>query len=466
MPNASSLNDMLAEENLDRPTDKKTLDSDWRFRLGFVPDEQNVIYAILAGPRRLVGYVGNLTGRKVDFKTGEIYDVSPNGELTYCGQPVPNNRLTQHISENEEFLLHLREHFGWRWVRIPIFQGVRSLNIDRVAVRKTKHQGENLESQLLNTVVERYGLYDVILRPTYHAAVDTNRNITFKLVTYVRLRVIHAGIIYEKHADNFLELASKEISSVLSGSVLTLNYKAYQNRCTEEETKNRFSRKEMKELNERLKAIGLEATESLFDDPDLPLEVRERMQAAGLAEVDADKKRIEAAAAKDAAIEIATGQKEAEILVSQGKAQALENLRKAEAAGINVVREALTVAGIPEAKAVEILVNRDISFANANAVGSLKGTFVAGGGVGGLNLNINERHEQTQPTPPAPTTPASEGSNASNSSGPVADSQGPVSGAGPALAVPLAVPASAGNTQPQQRATPRGRRRNNRRPRT
>ncbi len=335
------------------------------FRMGIAHDTSNVIYCIVGGDKErgnIIRFVGNLTGKAVDPLTGEIRLLRPGED--------PN--------ADEDYLQTLLRKWGKRFVRIPIKEYLKILTVDRVIYKKTADKtSERLRDKLSSETMKVYGLLGEFPRPTYHEAFDSNKNLTFSIVSLATIEVINARPIFEKYPDNFLEMLSEKISGFLSERILKLTHDEYK------QSEKSFDDGELGELNKLLRELGLKCTMLSLSDPELPLEIQRRMEAAAIAAVDAEADRERGRGAGDKIF-----------YEMDGKARGITRMAEANARTVGAIVDVVysNGDGLDKPKSIERALEHIESLASAEAVGKNQGTFALGGANIGLH-SWNKRPE-------------------------------------------------------------------------
>ncbi len=192
------------------------------------------------------------------------------------------------------------------------------------------------------------------------------------MISYAVLEVEDASPAFNIYPDSFLITVSKMISSYLSRNTFKLTYEKYKTQG------NVFLTKQMEDLNESLKTLGVVCLELRMGDPELNKSIQESLEAEAKAEqlARAQKRKGE-------------GQKAYDILVSEGQSKAISNLSAANATRFAELIKLYETKGLggPEAvREANAMISAEF---NADAVRHLQGTYVASGG--GVQLAVMER---------------------------------------------------------------------------
>lgn len=355
-------------------SDKRTL---W-YRLGFLNDTPKIIYCIVAGDEkkgRIVGYVGNVEGKIVEYNTGRVR--SPEvGESADQGE--------------DPFDTFFRKSFGKRPARIPFLQSVKPLTIDRVVIRNSQEleaiQAERrargvsdkltLDDYIKSETATRYGLYEEILRPTKHRDFDTVDGVRFSVNSLTTLHVEDASPAHTVYQDNLLQTASALISSYISSTILSQGYEAYKKRS------NELTPAELEELNKFLDQLGLKATKCVMTDPELNANIQASMEA-------------EVKARNDARAKIATaeGIGSSERIIAEGKAAGIIAIANAESRRIGAVVDAFENKGkgLSGGQAVTAASRHLVGLATADGISKTRGTIAVGANHSILSINNPEK---------------------------------------------------------------------------
>jgi hypothetical protein len=364
------------------------------FRMGIAHDTSNVIYCIVGGDKErgnIIRFIGNLEGKVVEPLSGEIRPLKPGED--------PN--------ADEDYLQTQLRKWGKRFVRIPIKETLKILTVDRVVYKKTADKtSERLKDKLSAQTMKVYGLLAEFPRPTYHEAFDSKQKATFSIVSLATIEVINARPIFEKYSDNFLEMLSEKISGFLSERILKLTIDQYQEseKSFHASQLDKDGRPQLEGLNQLLLELGLKCTMLSLSDPELPIEIQRRMEAAAIAAVDAEADRLKGQGAGDK-----------KFYEMDGEARGIARIAEANARRVGAVVDVLhsNGEGLNKSRSMIRALEHVESLASADAVGKNQGTFALGANVGLHSWNKRpeaprEDEEDELADEPAESTPVQE----------------------------------------------------------
>jgi regulator of protease activity HflC (stomatin/prohibitin superfamily) len=320
--------------------------------LGLVDDSPNLIRAKVAGNENtgpILEYFGNVRGKKVE----------PNGVV----RPLHPNE--DHYADETDIEALIRTTFGKRVYGLPIIRNIRPLTIDRVVVKDTERTLLDPAQELTASFVKRYGLYENFLRPTKHVNVDTKDGVRFTVTSYVVLDVVDAKPAFEIYPDSLLQTISKIVSGFISTKVIALNWDEYKAKGSNGQ---KFTQAELEELNLLLQPLGLIVKQFTMSDPVLNPQIQQAFERKATA--------VETAAAKR---EEGAGERDYRKSVAEGDAMGIERLAVAKRKRFEELVTLYKANGVTAPDAVDKANAMIAAEFNAEAIGKLTGTYVAGG---------------------------------------------------------------------------------------
>lgn len=265
--------------------------------------------------------------------------------------------------------------FGKRRFGPPIFSSLRPLSIDRVVpVNSIKSASAKIAEMLSGgEKVKKYGLKEIIYRPTQHMDIDTIDGKRFNVISYATVRVFNPEPAFTIYKDNFLETLSERIGGFLSKRIIAMTWDQYK------ATGKDFAKEDTDKLDADLKNLGVKFENLTMSDPELNATIQDAMELRFRAEEEAAAKREKGRGERDYAISIGEGTARVTELNAVANRKRFEEL-------IILYRK----QGMSEVAATEEAIRVILETQNAEAIGKLT-TYVAGGSNTGIVLNPGDK---------------------------------------------------------------------------
>jgi regulator of protease activity HflC (stomatin/prohibitin superfamily) len=330
-------------------------EKDFWQHFGLVDDSPNLIRAIVAGNENtgpIIGFITNVLGKKYDPITKKMVPLSP-GENPYGNETW--------------FERFVRRTFGKRVFGFPFIRNLRPLTIDRVVKKNTSDGGSetDLSKQLSASFVKRYGLYGEILRPTHHKDIDTKDGVRFSANSYAIIEVTNPEPAFTIYSDSFLQTISEIISGFVSSKIIRMTWEFYKRKGRDG---NKFDATEIAELNLLLGALGVKVIQFTMSDPQLAASIQTALEKRKTAQETSAARRLEG-----------EGEKDYRISIGEGDAKVIERVAKAKASRFEELITLYIKNGWSNREAVDKANAMIVAEFNADAIGRLTGTYVAGG---------------------------------------------------------------------------------------